>query len=415
MLTTSVIDDIQTQFSQSFRVQIHDGLHHITSPFYFADGDGTVIALIEGGDGQLFLSDLGNTLFRADYEILYQNRMAQRELNRILYAAGATQSGGDIVKPLPDKWRAEAVCEFALALLKIDELNAHSKPEPRAAASLVLQEARARGNVVFEFSVEPPETAAGHRIRTNTLGSLLLQMQTMVGHAYQSALRDLEAPVRKEIDANKDGHLMDVVVPAAPGSYRVVLEAAKSPDMLGSGELARGLSRLDDVFAVSDDPAIAPEALQRYKGRLADSYIKLMHFLAQNRTGLRYIWAHYKSDDAPIHGVTKFGAAKLAEIFSEVESLDDEPVSVSGEFQRFNRDSRRWALLSEDGTVESGETDGDGPSLDGFVVGHFYKFHCIKRINLVAGREKHTLLLKRVEQAHDAPREPDPTPAAETP
>ena len=35
---------------------------------------------------------------------------------------------------------------------------------------LVLQEASARGRVVFEFSAEPPETAAGHRIRSCYFG-----------------------------------------------------------------------------------------------------------------------------------------------------------------------------------------------------------------------------------------------------
>lgn len=123
MLSSRVIDDFQTQISQSFRVEIHDGLHRIASPFYFADGDGVVIALVEDGVGELSLSDTGNTLFRAHYEAVYQNKDAQREIKRILAAAGISRRRDEFIKPLPDKWPAEAVCEFARALLKIDDMS----------------------------------------------------------------------------------------------------------------------------------------------------------------------------------------------------------------------------------------------------------------------------------------------------
>ena len=61
---------------------------------------------------------------------------------------------------------------------------------------LALREARERGNVVFEFSVDPPETAIGHRIRATTLARLLTHLQTIVKHAYRKAIRDL--PYRHE-------------------------------------------------------------------------------------------------------------------------------------------------------------------------------------------------------------------------
>ena len=44
---------------------------------------------------------------------------------------------------------------------------------------LALEQALARNNLILEFAAEPPETAAAHRIRMNTLGGLLLQIQAL--------------------------------------------------------------------------------------------------------------------------------------------------------------------------------------------------------------------------------------------
>ena len=263
---------------------------------------------------------------------------------------------------------------------------------------LALYEARARDNVVFEFSAEPPETAAGHRIRTATLGSLLLQMQAIVKHAYQSALRDLAPQTRRTLDTT-DGHLMDVVIPAAPGSYRVFLEAAKAPDMFGYGELARALRRLDEVFASADNPNAARELLQPYRGHLAGAYIKLMRFLAEHDTGLWYAWADPTSANASHRGVTQAGAVELAELLSEVTNLTAESVTVSGIFQRFNRSAQDWRLYTEAG-ITVGKIADHGPAMDDLRVGGYYQFNCIEEIESdFTGREKRTLYLQSIANA----------------
>ena len=125
---------------------------------------------------------------------------------------------------------------------------------------------RERGNVVFEFSAEPPETVKGHRIRMTTLAGLLNLLQTLVKHSYRNAIRDLPSDVKKHVDA-QDGHLMDVVQ-TMPGSYRVVLEAARSPDLFGSGELVRALNRFDEVFVSTENPDTAELLLQDHRGHL---------------------------------------------------------------------------------------------------------------------------------------------------
>ena len=263
---------------------------------------------------------------------------------------------------------------------------------------LALQQALERGRLVFEVSVEPPEASAGHRIRMTTLATLLTHLQTFVRYAYRAALRDLPSSVKQLIDTT-DGHVMDVVVPAAPGSYRVILEAAKPPDMFGSGELVRGLRRMDEVFACADNPDAAQELLQAHRGHLAGTFIKLVQFLADHQTGLRYGWADPGLSGIQHGGVSQAAARQLAELLSGVTSLSTESVTLTGEFERVNRSAGDWGLLTQDG-IRFGKVPDEGPSLNGLIVGHRYKFDCVEDIEVdAAGCERPMLYLHSIEES----------------
>ena len=263
---------------------------------------------------------------------------------------------------------------------------------------LALEQALARNNLVLEFAAQPPEAAAAHRIRMNTLGGLLLQIQVVVKYAYQYALRDLSAAARRSIDT-ADGHLMDVVVPAAPGSYRVILEAARQPDLFGHNELVRGLQRLDEVFAIAEHPDAALEMMHQHRGRLAGSFIKLMAFLTLNQTGLAYSWAYPGATAARYGGVSEAGARRLKAALSGVSHLGTEQLTLVGEFERVNRSRGDWGLLTPDG-IKTGVIAENGPSLNGLQVGKHYRFECLEDTELdAAGGEKHTLYLSGFEEA----------------
>ena len=262
-----------------------------------------------------------------------------------------------------------------------------------------LQEAIARRNVVFEFSVAPPEAAEGHRVGMNTLGNLLRQVQSVVECAYGDAVRVLSSQAKRDLYP-PDGYLMDVVVPAAAGSFRVVLEAAGAPDKFGYGGLVLGLQRLDAVFAAVEDPDLAREGLREHRGRLAGSFIDLMQLLAANDTGLDYSWAYPGSKVANYGGVSGAGARWLAENLSGVTSLTTELVTLEGEFERVNRKRGDWGLLTDDDGVKTGKIAVDGPELDGLEVGKRYRFQCQEDTELDAiGGEKHTLYLISFEPA----------------
>ena len=254
-----------------------------------------------------------------------------------------------------------------------------------------LIKARERGNLILELSTEPPEAAEAHRIHMATHGGLLVEMQMLIRHAYRRAVSELSDQTRQSIDTT-DSYVMDVVVPASAGSFNVVLEAAKPPDMFGSSELRRALQKMDDIFQIGREPEQARDRLMEHKGHLAGSYIRLMSLLSSNGTGMSYSWAEPMSAESQHGGVSERVAKELVELFSGVSSLTAESVTLVGEFERVNRGAGDWGLLTEDG-VRRGKIAEGGPSLDGLRVGQVYTFECLEKVDIVeaTGREKHTL------------------------
>jgi len=272
-------------------------------------------------------------------------------------------------------------------------------PEPgfllydRPAEELALKEARERHNLVLEIAADPPEAAAEHRIHVGTLIGLLSHVQIMIKHAYRAALAELSPMDKRTIDKT-DAHIMDVVIPAAAGSFRVVLEAAKTPDLLGQSELARALQRLDVLFENAADPLKALATVKEHKGHLAGAYLRLLRFLAQHKTGLRYSWAEPNFSKPCFRSVAESEVGPLVAALSGVSNLGGEPVTLIGEFNKFNREIGAWGLKTETGMMSGKVRDG-GPSLDGLSAGARYKFSCVEEIEEVegTGREIRTLYL----------------------
>jgi hypothetical protein len=263
----------------------------------------------------------------------------------------------------------------------------------RPAEEVALREARARNNLVLELAVEPPEAAEEHRIRVGTLVGLLNHVQTMVKHAYGAALRDLALSTRRAIDRS-NAHLLDVVVPATEGSFRVVLEAAKSPDLLGQNELARALERMDALFKDASNPERAAQVVRANPGHLAGAYLRLLRFLIQNNTGLRYSWAEPTFSKPSNRSISEGEAVPLVLLLSGVSNLGSEPVNLVGALEEADVTKRTWRISTPDGKY-SGEVKPGGPSLEGLKLGSAYKFSCIEEIEEQegTGREQRTLYL----------------------
>ena len=75
----------------------------------------------------------------------------------------------------------------------------------------------------------------------------------MVKHAYRAAWRDLSKDYRNMLDTEA-GHMLEVVVPAAAGSFQMLLEATQPPNLIGESEVARALRRVDALFERVREP-----------------------------------------------------------------------------------------------------------------------------------------------------------------
>ena len=263
----------------------------------------------------------------------------------------------------------------------------------RPADDYVLSEARARNNLILELAVEPPEAAEEHRIRMSTLAEMLLRVQAMIRHASRAVRKEHPADYRQP-----DDDMMDVVVPAAAGSFRIVLEAAVFPDLFGDSVLAKALQRIDALFRNTADPLKTLEAARESRGHLAGAYLRFLRFLVDRRTGLRYSWAEPKSERTSHHSMLQAEAGPLVEVLSSVTDLGHEAVTLEGTFERFNRGSGAWGLLTTSGQ-RLGKIREGGPSLDGLEVGGRYVFYCDEVIEEVdiTGRESRILYLNRHE------------------
>lgn len=257
----------------------------------------------------------------------------------------------------------------------------------------VLREARERQNLTLEIAAEPPEAATQHRIRANSLAEMLHRVQLMIKYAYRTAIRGKRNRYRQP-----DDDMMDVVVPAAAGSFQIVLEAASLPNLFGDSDLANGLRLVDSLFNDTANPENTLTVAKEHRGHLAGAYLRLLRFLVKQKTGLRYSWAEPKSECSSNRAVLESEAGPLVELLSSVTNLGSERVTLEGTFERFNRESGLWGLLTSEGK-RSGKIMDGGASLDGLEVGGRYRFHCdeeIEEIN-ITGRESRVLYLNQHE------------------
>lgn len=260
-------------------------------------------------------------------------------------------------------------------------------------ASAVLAEARARHNLVLEISAEPPEAATEHRIRVETLTGLLVNIQSLIKHAYSQALKALPLANRQAIDRT-DQHLLDVVVPAVPGSFKVILEAVKQPDLLGQTELSRAMARVDEMFALASNPHETLEAVKSNRGHFSGAYARLLRFLVETDTSLRYQWAEPNFTRERRHSISGQEARPIVDLLSGVSNLGSETVELVGSVEKVDIKSGTWRISVPEG-VFSGKTKEGGPSLAGITtVTKAYKFVCLEEIEeLGSGREQKVLYL----------------------
>ncbi len=248
---------------------------------------------------------------------------------------------------------------------------------------LTLREAHDRNTLVLNIAVDPPEANSENRIRVSTLVGLLNNVQTLLRHAYGAALRDLPAAARRSIDRT-DAHLMDVVVPAASGSFRIVLAASRASDLLGHNELARALERVDAMFDDIDQPEVVLERVRTHRGHFAGAFLRLLRFLVDHRSGMRYDWAQPGFSAPRSRSISQAQSLPIVELLSGVSNLGSESITLTGILEEADVTRRTWRMATDEGKVTGGVQE-SGPTLEGLRLGAAYEFSCIEEIEFFDG------------------------------
>lgn len=269
---------------------------------------------------------------------------------------------------------------------------------PASLSIETLTEARNRNNLVMELAVEPPESVTEHKIRITTFAMLLSEIQSLVKHAYKRALREVPTSTKKSMSI-EDGALFDIIVPASPGSFKVILEASQKPDLVGQSELSRAMKQIDMLFESAGSPQDNLEVVKQNKGHFAGAYIRLLRLLMENDTNLRYSWAEPSDVDTHTYSVAKSQATMLVKLFDNQVNLETEEITVIGELSKADNKSGTWRLETEDGRVY-GKTKSNGPNLNGLSIGMTYEFKCMEKLVInERGKEQRTLYLLEFNQA----------------
>lgn len=271
--------------------------------------------------------------------------------------------------------------------------------------------AHERNNLVLEIGVEPPESAIGHRIHAETLAGLLINFQTLIKHSYRRVMRDLPGGLRSSL-SQPNGHVMDVFVPAAAGSFAIWLESSDSEgacsftNLFEESPLHQALDIVHEFFSHSDNIVETIKLARSYKGHLSGSYLRLLNFLKDSNTGLEYSWATPRSSTSKVGKISIDQVAHLVAALSGVSNLGTEEIELRGQVDKADSTGRSWRL--RDGSIiYSGSVRDDGPDLDGIVIGERYLFRCLEKIEAIegTGQEQRSLYLverERLDQAAEA-------------
>lgn len=261
----------------------------------------------------------------------------------------------------------------------------------------IVETARKENALAVEIRADSPRAALEHRVAADTLAGILSGFQALVRQSHRKATRGLGSARRPP-----GSDLLDVLVPAAPGSFRVVLASAHPPDVFGSSLLTPAFQHIDTVFDQVDDPEETVAHLRENRGRFAGATLNLLRFLNERGAGLRYGWADQDSEKAKRRGVSRSAAARIVEASATVPEIETETVEWTGQFQKFNRRTGIWGLLTEQGVVQ-GQRRKEGPGLDGLEVGRRYRFVCEEKIETirVSGKDTPTRTLMSHEPAPD--------------
>ena len=246
----------------------------------------------------------------------------------------------------------------------------------------------------------PSSDLVGHAGDNRLVLSLDESAGNIGARAYTELILQIQALVRRVLTNIKgkgdewswrDG-VFDVVVPAAPGSFRVVLGTSGRQNRRFNTRMSDALHRVDGLFQHSGDPEQVLNAAVKNGVDVAYAYLKLLQLLIKNRTGLSYAWA---GREVQLSGgsVSRRQAVTLEETLTHQISRQ---ITLEGRLYRCNSGTGFWGLKTHAGKRRGRSIRPLGPDLSGLQLGEYYRFTC--NAKLMVATKSETLHLTRCEK-----------------
>ena len=217
-------------------------------------------------------------------------------------------------------------------------------------------------NLLLELVLDAPG-----RIAVGAFTDLVHQVHVLAKHALAGIKGD-------DDDWHwKDG-VFDMVVAAAPGSFRVLLETSGRQTPEFNARMSEALRGIDTLFKHSEDPAKVFGALVEHHARVSAAYLKLLQLLNKNETGLRYAWTSGEARGIHSGKVSRQQAKSLAEALIK-DRHSGKVFEREGELYRCNSRTGSWGLTTAQGRL-FGKARLNDQDLTGLRLGGRYKFTC---------------------------------------
>lgn len=264
---------------------------------------------------------------------------------------------------------------------------------PLEAVESIRKEAIARNALAFELQIDGPKSTNEHRLSADVVGGLLIHIQSLVKNAYRKAVS------LAGMKGDREMALMDVAVPAAVGSFKILLVPSQFPNLFRGYEVSRALEVVDYLLAEASNPTATLDRLRQFTGHTATSFVRLLRFMRDADLALHYSWSSPEREAVSRRVLTQQHTVPLLALLSMTENLGIEKVSLRGVLEEADKVGS-WRMLSdEDGKLYRGKAR-EGVSLSDLSIDHRYAFECEEESEEVTGtgREIPTLYLLRWQQ-----------------
>ncbi|MBF0336861.1 MAG: hypothetical protein HQL05_03435 [Nitrospirae bacterium] len=260
----------------------------------------------------------------------------------------------------------------------------------------LVTEAKKRNTALIKLAIEVPEAEEILKIETNKLSNFLSLFQKLIYYAYRKVVITSSNKKEKN-DLNIYSPTM-YVSGFANGSFIVEFEPLKETNLFGQSKISGAFRKLDEVTSEIKEPEKALEIIQKNKGHLANTYIKLLQYMVKTETGLRYNWAEPADEVSHMRTINYKEINPLLNALSGKNELLEETVSLTGKIIKADSKRNQWTIANEeDGKDYSGGVaPGSFASLSGIVIDNKrYLLECKEKIEETTwnGDEKKTLYL----------------------